>query len=110
MNLMRSLLTHPSFSLVFCIHRMVWSQKQGGSETTVVTAFYTLIFLTGSLRAVWFLIPNDWLQPSYTPSAIMAFGDEPWVGTFINSLIVVRFGYEEVVGLKVYVLKVMHLF
>mmetsp|Transcript_23054 Transcript_23054/g.35576 ORF Transcript_23054/g.35576 Transcript_23054/m.35576 type:complete len:332 (-) Transcript_23054:1023-2018(-) len=69
-------------------NRMAWSQKQGGSETTVVTAFYTLIFLTGLLRALWFLIPNDWLQPSYIPSAVMAFGSEPWVGTFVNSLIV----------------------
>ena len=66
---------------------MLWSRKQGGVETTVVTAFYTLIFVTGALRSIWFLIPNDWLKSSYTPSAVFAFSDNPWVGSLINSLL-----------------------
>lgn len=66
---------------------MLWSRKQAGVETTVVTAFYTLIFITGLLRTIWFLIPNDWLETSYTPSAVFAFGDVPWFGTLFNSLL-----------------------
>jgi hypothetical protein len=40
-----------------------------GAETTVVTAFYSLILLTSVLRALWFLIPATVWQPSYTPTA-----------------------------------------
>ena len=68
--------------------RMMWSKKQGGSETTVVTAFYSLIFITGSLRSIWFLIPNNWLEKNYIPSPVFAFGDKPWIGKLFNSLLV----------------------
>lgn len=62
------------------------SQSQAGAETTVVTAFYTLILFTASLRATWFLVPNSVFQPSYTPSAVMAFDPEypSWIGTFLS--------------------------
>jgi hypothetical protein len=64
--------------------RMSWSRKQGGAETTVVTAFYSLILMTSALRAVWFLIPSEAFTPSYTPKAVMAFQDPTWVGSFLS--------------------------
>lgn len=66
--------------------RISSSRSQTGAETTVVTAFYTLILLTASLRALWFLIPNSFLQPSYTPTAVMAFSKEYsyWFGAFLS--------------------------
>lgn len=67
--------------------RMSWSVGVGGSETTVVTAFYSLILLTASLRAIWFLIPNSVWQPSYTPTAVVAFQPDPWVGTFLSEVL-----------------------
>ena len=66
---------------------MTWSFRQGGADTTVVTAFYTLIYITSTLRSLWFLIPNHWLKENYTPSAVFAFGDQPWIGTLFNSLV-----------------------
>jgi hypothetical protein len=68
--------------------RMVWSQSQGGAETTVVTAFYSLILLTSALRAIWFLIPKASIEPSYTPSATMAFQTSGWVGVFLSEVLV----------------------
>lgn len=69
--------------------RISSSQSQGGTETTVVTAFYSLIFTTAAMRALWFLIPNSIMQPSYTPSAVMAFSkDYPsWFGAFLSELV-----------------------
>jgi len=71
--------------------RMAWSQSQGGAETTVVTAFYSLILITSALRAVWFLIPKSYLEPSYTPSATMAFdavNSPGWLGVFMSEMLV----------------------
>mmetsp|Transcript_31952 Transcript_31952/g.49023 ORF Transcript_31952/g.49023 Transcript_31952/m.49023 type:complete len:337 (-) Transcript_31952:177-1187(-) len=70
-------------------HKMLWSRQQGGAETTVVTAFYSLIFFTSILRAIWFLIPNYIWKPSYVPSAVMAFDpDHPsWVGSFLSEIV-----------------------
>jgi len=69
--------------------RMSWSRQQGGAETTVVTAFYSLILLTSSMRAVWFLIPTKVWKPSYIPVAYMAFDsdNDSWTGAFISELI-----------------------
>ena len=70
---------------------MAWSQSQGGAETTVVTAFYSLILITSALRAVWFLIPKSYLEPSYTPSATMAFdavNSPGWLGVFMSEMLV----------------------
>jgi len=69
---------------------MIWSRKQGGgAETTVVTAFYSLILVTSMLRAIWFLVPNSIMEPSYVPRAVMAFDpDHPsWVGNFISEIL-----------------------
>jgi hypothetical protein len=68
---------------------MTWSRQQGGAETTVVTAFYSLILMTSVLRAIWFLIPNSVFQPSYTPIAFMAFDPEhpSWVGAFVSEIL-----------------------
>lgn len=67
--------------------RMSWSRGVGGSETTVVTAFYSLILLTASLRAIWFLIPNSVWQPSYTPDAQIAFQSDDWLGSFLSEVL-----------------------
>lgn len=72
--------------------RMTISQQQpsGGAETTVVTAFYSLIFATSCLRALWFLIPSRVWQPSYTPIAVYAWDQEhpAWVGAALSELTV----------------------
>ena len=53
-----------------------------GAETTVVTAFYSLILTTAFFRCLYFLIPASIWQPSYTPVAVKAWDpDHPsWVG------------------------------
>jgi len=69
--------------------RMAWSQKQGGAETTVVTAFYSLILMTSFLRTIWFLIPSSMVEPSYTPSAVVAFSTTypRWVASFVAEVL-----------------------
>lgn len=53
--------------------RMLWSNSQSGTDTSVVTAFYSLILCTSVIRSIWFLIPNSVMEPSYIPNAVMAF-------------------------------------
>lgn len=48
------------------------------AETTVVTAFYSLICATATIRAVYFLIPSTVWQPAYTPTALEAHEDAGW--------------------------------
>jgi len=70
--------------------RMSYSTKAGGgSEAIFVTAFYSLILLTSSLRFVWFAIPKSISQTSYTPTAVQAFdeGSSDWVGIFLSQII-----------------------
>mmetsp|Transcript_16373 Transcript_16373/g.33702 ORF Transcript_16373/g.33702 Transcript_16373/m.33702 type:complete len:328 (-) Transcript_16373:57-1040(-) len=67
--------------------RMHWSWSQGGVETTVVTAFYSLILITSLSRTLWFTIPSYVLEPTYAPVPIMAFGKAPWVGTFLSEVL-----------------------
>lgn len=66
--------------------RMLWSRMQGGPETDVVTAFYSLILLTSMFRSIYFLIPNTIFQPTYVPHAVMAFDKHhpSWIGGFIS--------------------------
>lgn len=60
-----------------------------GAETTVVTAFYSLIFASAGLRSIYFLIPATVWQPSYTPSALYAWDNEnPWVRYTLSELTV----------------------
>jgi hypothetical protein len=61
-------------------------QQQGGAETTVVTAFYSLILLTSVLRTAWFLIPSNVWTPSYTPTAVYAWDEThpSWVGSALS--------------------------
>jgi len=74
---------------VVAARRMIWSRKQGGAETTVVTAFYSLILITSALRAVWFLIPRSLIATTYTPTPMMAFDDdENWSGAFFSQMLV----------------------
>ena len=74
---------------IFAAKRMTWTRQQGGAETTVVTAFYSLILVTSVLRAVWFLIPATVWQPSYTPVAVFAWDtDHPsWIGAALSEVI-----------------------
>lgn len=68
---------------------MAFSRSHGGAETTVVTAFYSLILLTSFLRGVWFVIPGTVWAPYYTPHAVMAFDpNEPrWELEFVEILL-----------------------
>jgi hypothetical protein len=75
---------------IFAAKRMSWTrQQQGGAETTVVTAFYSLILVTSVMRAVWFLIPATVWSPSYVPVAIFAWDPEhpSWLGAFLSELV-----------------------
>lgn len=69
--------------------RMSVSRTRGGAETTVVTAFYSLIFITALLRTVWLIIPSTVWSPYYTPHAVMAFDPERpyWITHFLEILI-----------------------
>lgn len=67
--------------------RMLTSQSQTGAETTVVTAFYSLILVTAFLRTVWFLIPSTFMGTSYTPVPVMAFESEGWLGNFLSEVL-----------------------
>lgn len=69
--------------------RMSSSRSHGGAETTVVTAFYSLILLTASLRTIWLMIPGTVWSPYYTPHAVMAFDPESpyWVMEFLEILL-----------------------
>jgi len=70
--------------------RMSSSRSQGGAETTVVTAFYSLILLTASLRTIWFVVPGTVWSADYTPHAVMAFdpAHPDWVMQFLELLLV----------------------
>jgi hypothetical protein len=74
---------------IFAAKRMSWTRQQGGAETTVVTAFYSLILVTSVLRAVWFLIPASVWAPSYTPVAVFAWDPEhpSWVGAALSEAV-----------------------
>mmetsp|Transcript_17485 Transcript_17485/g.25877 ORF Transcript_17485/g.25877 Transcript_17485/m.25877 type:complete len:331 (-) Transcript_17485:268-1260(-) len=80
--------------VVISARRIHWSSRGssgegGGAETTVVTAFYSLILLTSTLRSIWFLVPSHVWQPSYTPVAFMAWDKEhpSWVGAFLSEIV-----------------------
>jgi hypothetical protein len=51
---------------VFAFSRCYSSWKTLGGRK-VVSVFNTLIFLAAFLRAIWFLIPNNVLEPTYEP-------------------------------------------
>lgn len=74
---------------IFAAKRMTWTRQQGGAETTVVTAFYSLILVTSVLRAVWFLIPAPIWTPSYTPVAVFAWDHEhpSWIGAALSEIV-----------------------
>jgi hypothetical protein len=74
---------------IFAAKRMTWTRQQGGAETTVVTAFYSLILVTSVLRALWFLIPSPVWTPSYTPVAVFAFDSEhpAWIGAALSEVV-----------------------
>jgi len=73
--------------LIVAAHRMYCSYSYEGAETTVTTHFYSLILITSTLRAIWFLLPDSVLKVSFTPQAVLAFSPGPWVGTFLDDLI-----------------------
>lgn len=74
---------------ILASRRMSFTRQQGGPETTVVTAFYSLILVTSSLRAVYFLIPSSVWIPSYVPVAAFAFDkDYPsWAGAALSEVV-----------------------
>lgn len=74
---------------IFAAKRMSWTRQQGRAETTVVTAFYSLILLTSVCRSIWFLIPAPVWTPSYTPVAIFAYDEShpAWLGAFLSEFV-----------------------
>lgn len=56
------------------------------SNQRVITIFYLLIFLTASVRSVWFLIPTNVLEGSYTPQPTWAYESEHWRGTLVSEI------------------------
>mmetsp|Transcript_5225 Transcript_5225/g.8840 ORF Transcript_5225/g.8840 Transcript_5225/m.8840 type:complete len:339 (+) Transcript_5225:80-1096(+) len=75
---------------IIAAKRMSYSRSQGGAETTVVTAFYSLILLTATLRTIWLIVPSTFWSPYYTPHAVMAFDPNhpEWVLKFLEILLV----------------------
>ncbi|CAM9192999.1 unnamed protein product [Discosporangium mesarthrocarpum] len=67
------------------LRRIRGNVNQSGSET-VITTFYSLIFATSVLRAVWFLIPSSILKQGYVPEDVHAF-DDHWVGAFVSEIL-----------------------
>jgi hypothetical protein len=57
------------------------------SGRKVITTFNILIFMASALRAVWFLVPNDLLETSYTPEPQIAFLSPGWAGTLGSELL-----------------------
>lgn len=53
----------------------------------VITTFNSLIFISALSRAVWFLIPNYFLEGSYIPSAVVAYESPKWLGALISELL-----------------------
>jgi hypothetical protein len=74
---------------IFAAKRMTWTRQQGGAETTVVTAFYSLILVTSVLRSIWFLIPATVWAPSYTPVAVFAWDSShpSWIGAALSEVV-----------------------
>eukprot|EP00980_Cylindrotheca_fusiformis_P017397 scaffold5395_cov126-Cylindrotheca_fusiformis.AAC.17 len=74
---------------IFAAKRMTWTRQQGGAETTVVTAFYSLILVTSILRAVFFLIPATVWVPSYVPVAVFAWDEDypSWIGAALSEFV-----------------------
>jgi hypothetical protein len=70
--------------------RLRLNRGGGATETTVMASFYSLIFVTAAVRAVYFLIPAAWWQPSYTPVAVYAWDEQhpSWVGYALAELTV----------------------
>merc|ERR1740124_1974980 len=72
---------------IVAAQRMAWSNKHDGTDTSVVTAFYSLILCTSIIRSIWFLIPSSVMEPSYVPQALMAFTSKDWLGGFISEIL-----------------------
>ena len=66
------------------------NRNSGATELAVMTSFYSLIFATAAMRAVYFLIPASWWQPAYTPVAVYAWDEQhpSWVGYALAELTV----------------------
>lgn len=50
-------------------------------------AFNLLIFAASALRALWFFIPNAYLEPSYIPLPLMAFSRSDWKGVLVSQML-----------------------
>mmetsp|Transcript_10135 Transcript_10135/g.21784 ORF Transcript_10135/g.21784 Transcript_10135/m.21784 type:complete len:366 (-) Transcript_10135:326-1423(-) len=74
---------------IIAAKRMTWTRQQPGAETTVVSAFYSLILVTSIFRSIWFLIPAEVWTPSYTPVAIYAWDNKhpAWIGAFLSEFV-----------------------
>ena len=53
----------------------------------VITTFNVMIFCASTSRAIWFLLPNSYLESSYVPQPVIAFHTPRWQGTLISEFI-----------------------
>lgn len=53
----------------------------------VITTFNLLMFFTGLIRSIWFLIPSYILEGSYVPEPIIALESDKWIGCIVSELL-----------------------
>jgi hypothetical protein len=56
----------------------------GGGK--VVTSFFFLITFTSLIRCIWFIIPSEVLEGTYTPTPMTSFETKGWVGVILSEL------------------------
>jgi hypothetical protein len=61
------------------------SSSSGAAESAVMVSFYSLILATALLRALYFVVPAAWWQPSYTPVAVAAWDKDMTMTTTTSS-------------------------
>lgn len=67
----------------FAFHRSYQSWQSFGGRK-VISVFNTLIFIAALARALWFLIPNYYIETQYDPAPLMAFQDDGWLGDLLS--------------------------
>lgn len=54
---------------------------------TIILLFNFLILSSALLRAIWFFIPDYYLEPTYIPIPLMAFTASAWKGQLVSQLL-----------------------
>lgn len=53
----------------------------------VITLFFFLITFTSLIRSIWFIIPSNILEGTYTPIPMKAFDTNGWIGVLISEIL-----------------------